>query len=354
MRMGSTAESTNCRSGRREFLVLAPNWLGDAVMATPLLLSLRRIFQDAFICVVCRDYVSEIFQRCSAVDRMLVYRRRSGLGSELSMIRKNRPWCGWDACFVLPPSFSAALAAMISGAKRRFGYRGQLRDFLLTDVISNGDNRSVHLSAAYMKMAGKASGCRIDDTPLPVVIPPYEWKEILERKSISTPYIVLAAGATFGTAKVWPAGRYADLASRLAGEIAPLVVTVGSRLERETLADILESANTNGKNLAGRCTVAELLAVLRGAKLVIGNDSGPVHISAAMGRPTVAVFGSTSPAWTAPRGVSVRIVSSDIECAPCFNRECPEGEPRCLSGIDVDDVYRAALDLIEEERCEEE
>ena len=127
---------------------------------------------------------------------------------------------------------------------------------------------------------------------------------------------------------------------------------VGTAPESEALARIIRSAGENGINLAGKCSVRELIAVLRGARIVVGNDSGPVHLSAAMGRPTVAVFGSTSPEWTAPRGAAVRVLKTNAECAPCFKRECPDGDPRCLTGLEADQVYETAVRLIEEECCE--
>jgi heptosyltransferase-2 len=109
---------------------------------------------------------------------------------------------------------------------------------------------------------------------------------------------------------------------------------------------MIDAASVPIRSVAGALGIGELLAVLRGASLVVGNDSGPVHIAAAMGRPTVAIFGSTSPRWTAPRGAAVRIVSRPVDCAPCFRRACPDGDPRCMTGVGVDDVFSAVCDLL--------
>jgi heptosyltransferase-2 len=128
------------------------------------------------------------------------------------------------------------------------------------------------------------------------------------------------------------------------------VVAVGVEGERDVLDIIGGGMEKRFINIAGRCTVEELVAVLRGARLVIGNDSGPVHISAASGVPTVTVFGSTSPKWTAPRGKSSVVIAGSAECAPCFRRECPEGRAKCLESIEVSDLIEAARRLLKDDR----
>lgn len=122
---------------------------------------------------------------------------------------------------------------------------------------------------------------------------------------------------------------------------------IGRSEEREGAAALAERIGAGARNLAGMLSLEKLIAVIRGARITIGNDSGPVHVSAALGVPTVAVFGPTSVEWTAPRGPSVRIVRETISCAPCFKRECPFGSPRCLAQIGVDRVLEAALSLID-------
>ena len=160
-------------------------------------------------------------------------------------------------------------------------------------------------------------------------------------------YIVISPGAEYGRAKVWPAERFARAASLLSTRTGRRIVVVGSSGERGA-GDVVLSGVREGCNLAGKCSIDELLSVLRGASLLVGNDSGPAHIAAAMGRPTVALFGSTSPSWTAPRGRAVDCISAEVECSPCFERECPHGEPRCLLGIDPEEVVRRACSLMGE------
>jgi len=317
-------------------------------MATPFLHVLRELFPDAFIHLFCRGYVSEVFRRSSAVDHIIEYESARGIGSRVHALRRGRPPRGWCIGFVLPPSFSSALATFLSGARRRIGFAGEMRGFLLTDAMAGMRARDEHLSRMYVRLAEHAAGADVADLPLPVVVPPYRWHDLVAVKRLEEPYIVIAPGAAYGTAKEWPLERYASLAERLTAHTGMRIVAVGATAEAEAQRRMAASTAAPVLPLAGDLTPGDLLAVLRGAALVIGNDSGPVHLAAAMGRPTVAVFGSTSPAWTAPRGVAARIVACSSECAPCFRRECPDGEPNCLLGIGVDDLFKVSRDLLEE------
>ena len=165
---------------------------------------------------------------------------------------------------------------------------------------------------------------------------------------------MLAPGATYGSSKVWPIERFGELASMLAARTRRPVVIVGSAAERSNAARILDLSAAPGVNLAGECSVADLLAVLRGSRVTVGNDSGPVHIGAALGGATVAIFGPTSVDWTAPRGPAVRIVRGEAPCAPCFERECPRGSAECLLNVGVHEVYHAASLAIKENAGERE
>lgn len=345
MRKGSTGDSTACRSGRRRLLVLAPNWLGDVVMATPLLALLRRAFGEDLITAGMRTYAAGLLERCPFIDELVTWPRGGGVRAAAGELRRCRPGAGWDAAFVLPPSVSSALTSLLAGARRRIGYGGGLRRMLLTDVPAPGTDRTVHLSESYARLAG-VLGAAVDEIPAPSIVPPYDWRERIERAGLSGMYAVLAAGASYGPAKVWPARSYAALAAMLRGAGFERTALVGSAAERGDLEKIAGEVHTGVVNLAGELDVADLTAVLRGAGVVVGNDSGPVHIAAAMGVPTVALFGSTSPAWTAPRGPRAAAVSIGVDCSPCFRRECPDGTTRCLGELTPEAVLETVRETI--------
>ncbi len=353
MKREYTGNSITCRSNRRGVLVLAPNWLGDAVMATPFLLALRSRLPDLDIHLLCRSYVSPVYRRCSAVDNMVVYERTDGISGALGAIRKGVSREGRDICFVLPRSFSSALVAFLSGAGRRIGYGGDLRGLLLSDALPKDSYWKGHLTDVYLRLIERMGGVDQLDPPMPVVVPPYNWQEQVEKLDLEKGYVVISPGAEYGPAKIWPHESYAGLLSRIAAETGRSIVVVGSEGDRPSGARIIEEAGIDGHNLAGMCDVEGLLCILRGSSLVIGNDSGPVHLSAAMGRPTVTIFGSTSPEWTAPKGMSTAIVRAGLDCSPCFERECPQGEARCMLDIDPELVFDTAHRLLREESSED-
>jgi heptosyltransferase-2 len=346
VRKGSTGSSTTCRSEREELLVLAPNWLGDAVMATPFLIALRERFPAAAITLLSRDYSAELYRRNRAIDCLAEY--HGGVRARIAAIKKTRPGRGFDACFVLPPSFSAAFASVFSKAERRIGYGDRWRRVFLTDALPAGLFRAGHLSTAYIRLLERFTGCTEQVLPLPTIRPDEAWAQSAEAIVGHGAYFVLAPGATYGAGKAWPGDRYAALARILVNRTGWMAVVVGNEEEHGVTRAIIDGLGAQGKNIAGRLSLADLISVLRGARLAVGNDSGPAHIAAALGVPTVAVFGPTSAEWTSPRGVSVRIVKGEFDCAPCFRRECPRGAPECLVGVEVERVFEAAASIMEE------
>jgi heptosyltransferase-2 len=328
--------------------VLAPNWIGDVVMATPFLSILRKQNPDDFITILCRSYVSELLGRSSYHDTMIGYSRKSGVKGAILALRGQRPDRGWDAAFILPRSFSSALAAFMGGSRRRIGYRSAGRGWLLTDPLPADLHRKIHLSEEYAGLAAMYSGEPTDGIPEPCVVPPYDWKERIAKLGLEERYAVFATGARYGPAKIWPAERYTELALRLRDERGLLPVMAGSPYEHASIEKI--TSKTGGLNLAGKSSLGDLMSVMRGAEIVVGNDSGPVHVAAAMGLPTVAIFGSTSPRWTAPRGRYARVLTSGAQCAPCFKKECPEGDTHCLADIGAEEVFEAAVDILKESK----
>jgi len=343
----SIENSTGCKSGREGILVIAPNWLGDAVMATPFLIYLRKFFPDLNIYLLCRNYVSEIFARNSAVDQMIIYEGKNPL-KITRLLWSVRPDKGWKYAFVLPNSFFSALISFLSGSRRRIGYASEMRQTLLTHAVEGGYRRDIHLSDIYVRLIDVVADRERGDVPMPVVVPPYNWQDTVREVVGEGEFMVVSPGATYGGAKRWAIEGFKEVAYSIAKEKGYRVVVVGREDEYGIVAERFKMSGLNILNLAGKTDLKELLCVMRGASFVVGNDSGVVHISSAMGIPTVAIFGSTSPLWTSPRGPYVRIVYKALDCSPCFRRECPRGDTRCLTEISTGDVLDVAYELLEE------
>jgi len=256
-----------------------------------------------------------------------------------------------DAVVVLPPSFSSALPGWLAGVRRRIGFRSDARALWLTHGVDL-PGRDVHLSRSYDDLA--VEGLRSVGLSTPSVRPaaPRPCISDGERRAVGMRlpvvrhggdgYIAVFPGAAFGPAKAWPAERYRALCKRLAPHVP--VVLAGSRGDRPSCEEIARGVD-NVSILAGETSLGELFALIEGAAAVVANDSGAPHVAAALGIPCVVLFGSTSPAWTAPLGQRVRVLQHPVHCNPCFRRTCPT-QLECFHGIEVEAVVAAVEDAL--------
>ncbi len=311
-------------------LVVAPNWIGDALMCQPLLARLREGQPQARIDVVAPAWVAPVFRRMPEVagvietpfaHGVLHLRARWRLGRTLRAL-------GYDEAFVLPNAWKAALVPFFAGIAIRRGYVGEARYGLLNRVYRKQPGREP-MALHYARLA-EAPGASIAQ-PLPeprLAVDAQAARATRQRFGLEERYAVLCPGAEYGPAKRWP--YFAELAARLERP----VVVLGSAKERALCAAV------GGRNLAGETTHDEALDVLAGADLVVSNDSGLMHVAAALGRPQVALFGSSSPRHTPPLSSRARVIWLGIDCSPCYARECPLGHFRCMKEITVDHVLR--------------
>ena len=304
-------------------LVVAPNWIGDALMAQPLLTRLKQ--GGATIDVLAPEWVAPVARRMPEVDEVIAVPFRHGalnLGSRWRLARMLARR-GYDRAIVLPNSWKSALVPFLAGIPRRAGYVGELRYGLLNSTLPNTKSP---MPLHYARLAGGEPA-----SPLPqprLQVSREEISEAQKRFGIAEPYAVLCPGAEYGPAKRWP--YFKELAERIG---MPAVI-LGSRNDRDAAAGI------PGKDLAGRTTLDEAIALIAGAAVMVSNDSGLMHVAAALGRPQVALFGSSSPEHTPPASAQARVLWLRLECSPCFARECPLGHFRCMKEISVEQVLK--------------
>ncbi len=318
--------------GPEPILVRLPNWLGDLLMARPALHALRAARRGAEITALGPASLLELlageglWDRAEPLPAGPVTRRR---------LRAAR----FAAALVLPPSFSSAWLAFRAGAARRVGFAHEGRSLLLTRSLRRPARGDMHLSREYLLLAAEL-GAR------PVAVPPLPVGEEARRAAArlanagGAPYAVLGPGAVFGPAKRWSVPRFVELGRRLAASGTRALVC-GAKAERATCEAVAGGIGAPARSLAGLTGLPAQAALCAGAALAVCNDSGLAHLAAATGTPTVAVFGSTSSAWTAPLGPRVRVVQRAPVCSPCFARTCAIGYA-CLEAVGVDDVARAA------------
>ena len=303
-------------------LVVAPNWIGDALMAQPLLARLRERHAQPRLEVLAPAWIAPVARRMPEVDEVLEAPFRHGaleLGARWRLARELRAR-RYDAALVLPNSWKSALIPFLARIPVRTGYVGEARYGLLNDTLRNG---KAPMREHYARLAGDLREA-LPRTRLHVS--PEEIQGARRKFEIPQTYAVLCPGAEYGPAKRWP--YFAGLSRQLN---VPAVL-LGSPRDADAAQEVA------GLNLVGRTSLDEAIVLIAGASCVISNDSGLMHIAAALARPQVALFGSSSPLHTPPASAAARVLWLKLECSPCFERVCPLGHFRCMKEISVEMV----------------
>src|SRR5512140_1166033 len=334
-------------------LVRATNWLGDAVMTTPALAAVREGFPDARIVLLARPLVSELFRHHPDVDEVMVYERpgrhegtlgRFRIASEL---RRRR----FDGALLLQNAFDAALIAFLGRIPERAGYPTDMRRILLTlPVPLTPGILERHEVEYYLCLCDGLGIPRPVPAALKLAVSEEEGEAMATRLAFlgierGAPILTINPGATYGSAKRWYPDRFAAVAETLSAEWSARVVVVGS-IEEAPLAGEIEAAmRIPPVNLAGKTTVRELMALLSLSSFLVTNDSGPMHIGAALGVPLVAIFGPTDWRRTSPWTSLAKVVRVEIDCSPCKRRVCDRGH-ECMLGVTPEMVVDAARQLL--------
>ena len=327
-------------------LVIAPQWIGDAVMSEPLLATLAA--RGEALTVAALPWVAPVYGAMPQVGAVIELPFAHGRLNWRARVRLARTLRGrFEVAYVLPNSIKAALVPWLARIPRRVGYTGEGRWGLLNQRLANLDGRPP-MVAWYGALAGGA--------------PPGGERPRLsvgaERVAAATAaagvapgaYWVFAPGAEYGPAKCWPAAHYAALARRLHDEGGLPVLLLGSAKEAALCAGIAQHAPGACRALAGQVALAEAMALIAAARGVVSNDSGLMHVAAAFGVPQAAVFGSTSPEHTPPLNPRARVLwlkeELGLDCAPCFERVCRFGHTRCLTELGPERVHAALADAL--------
>lgn len=350
-----TQRSVMLETQPRKILLRAPNWIGDAVMCEPALRGLRSLFPEAEVTMLAKSAVAELFRAAPELNRVLVYEDRgahAGLSGKWALAGLLRSH-GFDLAVLFQNAFEAAFLAWLAGIHQRYGYATDGRVFFLTNPVAVAEPRqSVHQVEYYWNLL-KPLGLS-GSAPRPALHVTAEEGRVLDARldalgtGVSDIVIGINPGSTYGSAKRWLPERFAEVASRLAAQVGRdegrqvLVAILGAKGEESLAQDIAARINGRTVVLSGATTIRELMAVVRRCRLLITNDTGPMHVAAACGVPVVAVFGPTDSRTTSPYGQSQSVVREAVDCAPCLLRECPI-DHRCMTRISVDRVYEAAL-----------
>src|SRR5512144_1435319 len=327
-------------------LVVAPSWVGDAILSEPLVARLRE--RDAVaIDVLAAPWCAPVYRRMRGVRDVVenpIGHGRLGLRARWTLARSLRER-GYARAIVLPNSWKSALAVRLARVPVRTGYVGEARWGLLNDARRLARERVPRLVDRFVALADEA-GAPLRSAGAPVLLPDATNRaQAIAALDLGgdAPVAILCPGAEYGPAKRWPAEHFAALAKRFLAE-GFRVWLIGSPNDRPAAAAVVAAMGPHAGvvNLAGHTDLGTAIDLLSLARVVVSNDSGLMHAAAAVGAPLVALFGSSSAAYTPPLSPHARIAKTDIACSPCFKRECPLGHFRCMRELRPDAVYDLA------------
>ncbi len=328
----------------QNILVRMPNWVGDLVMATPILTDLRKAFPLASITAMCRAPLCELLREDEAIDELFCFKkpgnnflRREEKRDIISKIETGK----FDLGILLTNSFSSAWWFWQGKVERRLGYTSFFRRCLLTDPISFPSQR-MHQVDSYKELIRPLGILHSQTRPRLFVTE----KEVAESKELlfqrgyekGKKLVGINPGAAYGSAKCWPLERFRSLALKLLEEDL-FVVFFGDSGSYDLVKEICRALPKRAMNLAGVTSLRELACLIRDCDAFVTNDSGPMHIAAAFGTPLVALFGSTDDAKTGPFGQKASVINKRVSCSPCLKRVCPI-DFRCMTQISVDEVVK--------------
>ena len=340
-------------------LIRATNWIGDAIMALPALRAVRERFQEAKIAILARPPVVDLYRGQKICDELIAYdtmhshagfRGRERLAQELRAHN-------FDVALLLQNAFDAAWLARRAGIPERIGYARDGRSLLLTKRIPvpKRGEIPVHEQFYYLELLRRAGW--IDALPHQSCVKlnvlqedAHRAEEILVAAGVraNIARLAIGAGASYGSAKCWPPSRFADFVNRFRLNTEADVILFGTAAEQQVSDAIATGINGSSISLVGKTTTGDLPALLSRCQIFVGNDSGAMHVAAAVGLPVVAVFGPTDPHGTAPITPRRTIVQEKPYCSPCFLRRCPI-DHRCMTRVEPEAVDVAARNWLRSE-----
>lgn len=326
-------------------IVKGTNWIGDVFLSLPAVYALSHIFPDAAVDIALKRPLGDLVGGVSAIDSVLDYDGTPR--GELSLVRAMRR-ARYDIGVIFPRSLHSALLVYLGGARRRVGYRADGRSILLTDGVDRTPEiRALHQSHYYRHLVSVLGDP--GDLVTPRICPAPDaaaWAD----KFLGCagyrggPLFGINPGAAYGDAKRWFPDRFAAVADRLAERFGGTVLIVGGAHDKAIQAEVATAMESRPIMAAGATTIKQLIALISRCTLFVTNDSGPMHISAALGVPVAAVFGPTNPDTTSPMG-SASIVRHEFECSRCLLRSCPI-DHRCMKSVTAAEVFEAAVGLL--------
>jgi heptosyltransferase-2 len=335
----------NCALNKiHKILVIAPSWVGDCMLMQPMLHRLQQRHPDAHIDVLAPPWTEKLLRQMPEVHDVIINPFPHGDFSLLSRRRLGMQLreAAYDQAIVLPNSWKSALVPFFASIPLRTGFVGESRYGLLNDA-RRLNKKALPLMVERFAQLAEAPP---DEVPRPLPSPRLLVSDVQRTEALAKfgltldkPVAVFCPGAEYGPAKRWPPHYYAELAQHLRGQ-GYAVWLLGSPKDKPVADIIVSLGNEPCRNLCGTTDLAEAIALMSCADLVVSNDSGLMHIAAALNKPMLAIFGSSSPQFTPPLSDHAQVLKLDLPCSPCFKRECPLKHFHCMLKLTPQEVAR--------------
>ena len=322
----------------QRFLIVAPSWIGDTVAAQPLFMRLREYHPEAVLDVLAPPWVAAVLHAMPEINGEVLdnpfAHGQLRLKDRWALARSLKA-CGYDATYVLPNSFKSALIPFFAGIPKRIGFTGEAR-YGLINFRHRLDKQQTPLQVERYAILAEAPNASL---PRPYPFPKLRGEASRQAQTLdslglsaSPAPVIFCPGAEFGPAKRWPEKHFAELARALSRENIP-VWLLGSKKDADVGEEIVRLSEGAALNLCGITDLAQAIDLISISRHVVTNDSGLMHVAAALGTPLTALFGSSSPGYTPPLSDKAKVISLRLPCSPCFKRECPLGHLDCLEKI---------------------
>ncbi|NLX18411.1 MAG: lipopolysaccharide heptosyltransferase II [Desulfobulbus sp.] len=345
----------------QKILIRSTNWIGDAIMTTPAVRTVRENFPDSEITMLVHPWVSDVFRFSPRVDRLMMYEkkgRHKGIRGILKLAAELREK-QFDCAILLQNAFEAALLTMLAGIPVRGGYTTDGRGLLLTHGVPKINELNKKHEVNYYQRIMQGLGFIPAPNELELYIPGDQidlarkkLREYAGNRAGHVQIIGFNPGAAFGPAKRWPEEKFADLADMLVQKTDAVILLFGSAADKETAAAIKKlavRASSRIIDLSGKTTLIEAMALIGECDVFVTNDSGLMHVAAALHTPLVAIFGSTDHIATGPFSDNAEVIRRPLPCSPCKKSQCPEKHFRCMKLIDSQEVCSTVLRMLKEQ-----
>ncbi len=324
-----------------KILIRTPNWLGDLVMSTGFIYAVLEYYPESQVDIIVKSEFGDL-PLPHRGEIILFDPKKNSAGSFGKTLRSSN----FSHFFVLPPSFSSAWMSFQSKIPKRIGYTDKFRGLLLNCAKRyEVTPRSVHILKEYLNLLDKKLTEKKYPPRLEITVGWVEKHLKSFQSQLPESFVVFTPGTIYGPAKQWPLGYFRDLARKINQLFGISILILGTEEDDELGTKISEGIE-GVHNFCGQTSLTEFLAILAKAKLLVGNDSGSMHLMGSLQRPQIAIFGSTSPTWTAPINPNASVISTKLNCSPCFNRKCRYGHYDCLTQIQPEIVLQEAQKIL--------